>query len=804
MWEHKELMEQFFPGIFGSTIGAKGFKLETLPDGSKTLAFNNDLKDRVIREVKKEDMSVPTKIRNQALELRKKAKRLGNYLSAEYNPDMADSLREQAFYLELENTFVNPARIPKFMKLLEFNMMTNERLTYVVSLMTGEKIEGMDLEIVSGKTSIVRVFVHESLADAFLNDDAPITNSNFLKWWLGWQQLFKEIYVGYNPIYAARNPARDIFDIAVESGANLTNLLDKNAYNNVKNILARFTDKDIEKVDKQTQALAYAKYVIEALPDTYRAVRGKKIIDAENEEFFKRINMLPLRGEVGASYNVFRNETARNDMDSLLDRLSIQNKVNYHRNPERAFANHVLPHAQKLLYEIYSLTKAGEVAPRAAFWRYYRDGQKAGRYPDVDPKLLDLEIGTILTPNYAARGGSTAKYLEAFMPFFNATVQSYRKSTRAFQRNPKGYVARTLSYHKWDIIVAMALAGMFGSAIRTLFMGIIPEDSVLYHPLPMFLQTGNAKDGSENSLWYLSVPRSGNSIAVNYFIRSTVNRLGQEAGFDGMGSAYTDRQNRAGVNYLSFNESVLYHSIIDIASFLMHGQMPKSNLTGQYLVDDATATLSEASEYNLNFFGPMGDNMSRFRFFDEFAKSFSNKYGLLSPFGFEFDLNRDKRYETFNDRLKSIPGGALLSPFIKQGPQLGELAINQYKHDKKIVQATEEEKITGYFKSVNNGKTPTQDQVEALYAKIKRNGIDGFAEFCRQKGMNCSRKGLQLLSLSKKERDYMEKYYFNRFINGQTGTMVDEDKDAYDDVRKKLYEQQLKELKGEDVEEQEE
>ena len=35
-------------------------------------------------------------------------------------------------------------------------------------------------------------------------------------------------------------------------------------------------------------------------------------------------------------------------------------------------------------------------------------------------------------------------------------------------------------------------------------------------------------------------------------------------------------------------------------------------------------------------------------------------------------------------------------------------------------------------------------------------------------------------------------------------TMVDEDKDAYDDVRKKLYEQQLKELKGEDVEEQEE
>ena len=103
------------------------------------------------------------------------------------------------------------------------------------------------------------------------------------------------------------------------------------------------------------------KYVIEALPDTYRAVRGKKIIDAENEEFFKRINMLPLRGEVGASYNVFRNETARNDMDSLLDRLSIQNKVNYHRNPERAFANHVLPHAQKLLYEIYSLTKAGEI-----------------------------------------------------------------------------------------------------------------------------------------------------------------------------------------------------------------------------------------------------------------------------------------------------------------------------------------------------------------------------------------------------------------------------------------------------------
>ena len=84
-------------------------------------------------------------------------------------------------------------------------------------------------------------------------------------------------------------------------------------------------------------------------------------------------------------------------------------------------------------------------------------------------------------------------------------------------------------------------------------MFISPEDSVLYHPLPMFLQTGNAKDGSENSLWYLSVPRSGNSIAVNYFIRSTVNRLGQEAGFDGMGSAYTDRQNRAGVNYLSFN-----------------------------------------------------------------------------------------------------------------------------------------------------------------------------------------------------------------------------------------------------------
>ncbi len=808
VWEHKELFEKFFPGIMGSTIGAKGFKLETLPDGTKTLAFNNNLKDRVIRPVTKEDMSVPTKIRNQAQELRIKAKRLSNVFSSEYNPDLAAELREQAFYLELENSFVNPARIPKHMKLIEFTMMTNERLEDVTSLMTGEKIEGMDLEIVSGKTSIVRVFVHQSLANAFTNDDAPITNSNFLKWWLGWQQLFKEIYVGYNPIYAARNPARDIFDIAVESGVNLTNLLDKNAYNNVKNILARFTDKDIEKVDKQTQALAYAKYVIEALPDTYRAVRGKKIQDAENEEFFKRINMLPLRGEVGASYNIFRDETQRNDMDALLDRLSIKDKVNYHRTPEKAFANHVLPHAQQLLYEIYSLTKAGEVAPRAAWWRYYRDGQKAGRFPDVDPKLLDLEVGTILTPNYAARGGSTAKYLEAFMPFFNATVQSYRKSARAFQRNPEGYLARTLSYHKWDIIVAMALAGMFGSAIRTLFMGITPEDSVLSHPLPLFIQTGDADDGSLNRLWYMTVPRSGNSMAVNFFIRSTVNKLGHEAGFDGMGSAYDDRQDRAAQNYLSFNESVLYHSIVDITNFLVHGQMPKSNLTGQYLVDDATATLSEASEYNLNFFGPLGDNMSRFRFFDDFAKSFSNKYGLLSPLGFEFDLNRDKRYETFNDKLKDTPGGALLAPFIKQGPQFGEIPINQYKHDKKIHMAREEENITGYFKSVNNGKTPTQDQVEALYDKIKRNGIDGFAEFCRQKGMNCSRLSLQYLSLSQKERDYMEKYYYNRFINGQTGTMVDEDKDAYDAVREKLYQQQLKEAQkkalGEDIEEQQE
>ena len=54
----------------------------------------------------------------------------------------------------------------------------------------------------------------------------------------------------------------------------------------------------------------------------------------------------------------------------------------------------------------------------------------------------------------------------------------------------------------------------------------------------------------------------------------------------------------------------------------------------------------------------------------------------------------------------------------------------------------------------------------------------------------------------------MEKYYYNRFINGQTGTMVDEDKDAYDEVREKLYQEKLKKAQekalSEDVEEQEE
>ena len=788
----KELLESFFPGVMGTTIGANVFKTETLEDGTVTLAKNKNLQGRIIIDVEdKKHKKVSPKVQEQIKKLRKLIKEL----TRAGNTKVMNEMRKELFYLQKNNLEIDKNKIPKNMEYVKFKELQNESLTGAVNLLTNESLPEVDLGIAAGSVKYTEVFIHKALVAALFDKEATaIGNIAFLRSFAAGIQWGKDLYVGYNPIYALRNPPRDAYDIAIKSGANLVNILDKNALKNVQNYLKRVSGKPFEKMSKQDQVLGYTKYIIEEYKDAWRVVRNPQIIEAENKEFYKRINMMP-KANVGKAADIFKLTDYNQGMFNIYEKLSLQDGVNYHAEPEVAGRKYILPQINKLAYEIYALTKAGELAPRAAFWQYYQDGVKDGLYPKVDPKKLDIEIQRVITPNYAARG-TYAAYLELTMPFFNATVQSYRADIRAFQRNPQQYLLRTVQYNKWEIIKNLAKYGVLGGSIAMMFRGVDPVDEALYHNLPLFLMGEDDDDYKSKKVFYLKLPKSPTAILHNYFVDSAMHEILSAAGYDYYDdptfprTLTNERKNAARLEYLKPNASFVLEAMIDTMNFLVDGTLPKSNLTDNYLVTDDIAYLSKKSRNKTNdlyysMFGPTGDKYERQFFIDDFAKSMYNKYGLGSPIGHQFDLGRNMGFSNLKEKLRKKGLGALNS-FYGIGPELGEMAIDQFKENKQMIKVLDRQLVDSYFNKAERGETPTEQEMNAVNTMVKRQGIDAIFKWCRTSGLNCTRASLKYLQLPKKEREYIDKNYFNKYMFNNTGRMTNTEKDAMDKVQNEI------------------
>ena len=350
-------------------------------------------------------------------------------------------------------------------------------------------------------------------------------------------------------------------------------------------------------------------------------------------------------------------------LDDLMQQLGAKDKKNYDLFTNDFNSKYLKQPLNNFMYGIHAMTKATEIAPRTAYLDWIQRWEKQNGV-EINKKVVDLEISSVVTPFYAARGYA-APYMELIWPFYAAQLNAMRTEKKSFRRDPYVYIARAIYNNPWEVIAALITAGFLTDIASKWFNDIEPEICATHHCFPA-IEFGDWMPGTNTPRYQLNITIKKDHMQMAHaeILRSSIfaflNLIGWEGGpSDGEYAKMTSRRRDAILKTLGVSPPILNDVIVGGLEYLAFGTMPKSSFTGRSNVSERTQFLSSNAT----------DLSGRLEYFNQFRNQWINNIGILSLVGWDLPVDEAQQITNKEDALTTVfnklllPGKILKSTF---------------------------------------------------------------------------------------------------------------------------------------------